>query len=51
MKSHPDLLLLLPLQMQEYPRKHLLEAGLRTSGGRWTKDDVAADMDDIRMME
>lgn len=37
--------------MQEYPRKHLLEAGLRTSGGRWTKDDVAADMDDIRMME
>ncbi|XP_061658261.1 hsp90 co-chaperone Cdc37-like 1 [Syngnathoides biaculeatus] len=37
-------------QVQEYPSKRCLEAGLLISTGRWTKDDVT-ESDDIRMME
>ncbi|XP_041815885.1 hsp90 co-chaperone Cdc37-like 1 isoform X1 [Chelmon rostratus] len=34
----------------DYSMKRCIEAGLWTSGGRWTKDD-ATEIDDMRMME
>ncbi|XP_045922707.1 hsp90 co-chaperone Cdc37-like 1 [Micropterus dolomieu] len=36
--------------VSEYPMKRYIEAGLWTSTGRWTKDDVT-ETDDMRMME
>ncbi|CAG5867338.1 unnamed protein product [Menidia menidia] len=41
---------LLPQQVAEHNMKHCLETGLRTSTGRWTKDD-ASETEDILMME